>query len=95
MSIYNWIQKVFFEIYEEWHMKDPAYDRNGFHISGIDNALKAMHDGYYTYAEISPSHAIKGCTSMKAVVGKSKEDFEKARELAKVILHRIAVIEEM
>ena len=35
MSIYNWIQKVFFEIYEEWHMKDPAYDRNGFHISGI------------------------------------------------------------
>ena len=40
MSIYNWIQKVFFEIYEEWHMKDPAYDRNGFHISGIDNALK-------------------------------------------------------
>lgn len=25
----------------------------------------------------------------------SKEDFEKARELAKVILHRIAVIEEM
>lgn len=73
MSIYNWIQKVFFEIYEEWHMKDPAYDRNGFHISGIDNALKAMHDGYYTYAEISPSHAIKGCISMKAVVGKSKE----------------------
>ena len=60
MSIYNWIQKVFFEIYEEWHMKDPAYDRNGFHISGIDNALKAMHDGYYTYAEISPSYAVKG-----------------------------------
>ena len=25
----------------------------------------------------------------------SKEDFEKARELAKVFLHRIAVIEEM
>ena len=73
MNLYNWIQKVFFEIYEEWHMKDPAYDRNGFHISGIDNALKAMHDGYYTYAEISPSHAIKGCTLMKAVVGKSKE----------------------
>ena len=73
MSIYNWIQKVFFEIYEEWHMKDPAYDRNGFHISGIDNALKAMHDGYYTYAEISPSYAVKGCTLMKAVVGKSKE----------------------
>lgn len=73
MSIYNWIQKVFFEIYEEWHMKDPAYDRNGFHISGIDNALKAMHDGYYTYAEISPSHAVKGCTLMKVVVGKSKE----------------------
>ena len=73
MSIYNWIQKVFFEIYEEWHMKDPAYDSNGFHISGIDNALKAMHDGYYTYAEISPSYAVKGCTLMKAVVGKSKE----------------------
>ena len=73
MNLYNWIQKVFFETYEEWHMKDPNYDRNGFHIIGIDNSLKAMHDGYTTYAEISPSHAIKGCTSMKAVVGKSKE----------------------
>ena len=73
MSIYNWIQKVFFETYEEWHMKTPNYDRNGFHIIGIDNSLKDMHDGYTTYAEISPSRAIKGCTSMKAVVGKSKE----------------------
>ena len=73
MSIYNWIQKVFFETYEEWHMKAPNYDRNGFHIIGIDNSLKDMHDGYTTYAEISPSRAIKGCTSMKAVVGKSKE----------------------
>ena len=45
MSIYNWIQKVFFETYEEWHMKDPNYDRNGFHIIGIDNSLKATLTG--------------------------------------------------
>ena len=49
MSIYNWIQKVLFENYEEWHMKDPLYEGNGFHISGIDNTLKAMHDGYIFY----------------------------------------------
>ena len=73
MSIYNWIQKVLFENYEEWHMKDPLYEGNGFHISGIDNTLKAMHDGYIFYTELTPSHAVKGCTSMKAVVGKSKE----------------------
>ena len=73
MSFYNWIQKVLFENYEEWHMKDPLYDGNGFHISGIDNTLKAMHDGYIFYTELTPSHAVKGCTLMKAVVGKSKE----------------------
>lgn len=73
MNIYNWIQKIIFNTYEEWHMKSPIYDRNGFHIVGIDNSLKAMQDGYIMYTEIYPPHAINGCTSMKAVVGKSEE----------------------
>ena len=54
-------------------MKNSIYDRNGFHIVGIDNSLKAMQDGYIMYTEIYPPHAINGCTSMKAVVGKSEE----------------------
>lgn len=73
MSIYNWIQKTIFDTYEEWHMKSPLYDCNGFHIIGIDNSLKAMQDGYIMYTEILPPYAIKGCTSMKAVVGESEE----------------------
>ena len=73
MSICNWIQKTIFATYKEWHMKSPIYDRNGFHIVGIDNSLKAMHDGYITYTELIPSYAVKGCTSMKAIVGKSKD----------------------
>lgn len=73
MSIYNWIQKIFFDTYEEWHMKSPIYDRNGFNIIGIDNSLKAIQDGYIMYTEITPSSAVKGCTSMKAIVGKNKE----------------------
>ena len=73
MSIYNWIQKIIFNTYEEWHMKSPIYDSNGFHIIGIDNSLKAMQDGYIMYTEITPPYAIKGCTSMKAVVGQSEE----------------------
>ena len=54
-------------------MKSPIYDRNGFNIVGIDNSLKAMHEGYIMYTEIIPPSAVRGCTSMKAVVGKSKE----------------------
>ena len=73
MSIYNWIQKTFFDTYEEWHMKSPIYDRNGFNIVGVDNSLKAMHDGHITYTEITPSSAVNGCKSMKATAGKSKE----------------------
>lgn len=73
MSIYNWIQKTIFDTYEEWHMKSPIYDRNGFNIVGIDNSLKAMHERYIMYTEIIPPSAVSGCTSMKAVVGKSKE----------------------
>lgn len=73
MSIYNWIMKVFFDTYEEWRMKNPTYNRNGFHIVGIDNSLKAMHDGYFMYTEIYPPYAIRGCTLMKAIAGKSEE----------------------
>ena len=73
MSICNWIQKMIFATYKEWHMKSPIYDRNGFHIVGIDNSLKAMHDGYITYTELIPSYTVKGCTLMKAIVGKSKD----------------------
>ena len=70
MSIYNWIQEKLFDNYEEWHMKSPDYNRNGFNIVGIDNTLKAMQDGFFMYMELYPSHAIDGCTAMKARVGK-------------------------
>ena len=65
MSFYNLIQEKFFSTYEEWHMKDPNYDRNGFHISGIDNTLKAMHDGYIFYTELTPSHGNLSTSSYK------------------------------
>lgn len=72
MSLYNLIQEKIFNTYEEWHMKSPIYDSNGFNIIGIDNSLKAMRDGYITYTEIYPPHDIKCFSLMKAVVGKSK-----------------------
>ena len=73
MSFYNWIQEELFDNYEEWHMKSPDYNRNGFNIVGIDNTLKAMHDGYFMYVELYPPHAIDGCTAMKARVGKTQD----------------------
>lgn len=72
MSLCKLIQEKIFNTYEEWHMKSPIYDSNGFNILGIDNSLKAMRDGYITYTEIYPPHDIKCCSLMKAVVGKSK-----------------------
>lgn len=72
MSIYNWIQKTIFNTYEEWHMKSSLTNSKGFHLIGIDNSLKAMQDGYMMYVEVTPP-AVKGCTSMKAVVGQSEE----------------------
>ena len=73
MSFYNWIQEKLFDNYEEWRMKCPDYNRNGFNIVGIDNTLKAMHDGYFMYVELYPPHAIDGCTAMKARVGKKQD----------------------
>lgn len=73
MSIYNWIQEKLFDNYEEWHMKSPDYNRNGFNIVGIDNTLKAMHDGFFMYMELYPPYAIDGCTAMKARVGKTQD----------------------
>ncbi|SNV75658.1 DUF6630 family protein [Veillonella rodentium] len=73
MSIYNWIQEKLFHNYEEWHMKSPDYNRNGFNIVGIDNTLKAMQDGFFMYMELYPPHAIDGCTAMKARVGKTQD----------------------
>ena len=73
MSFYNWIQEKLFDNYEEWHMKSPDYNRNGFNIVGIDNTLKAMHDGYFMYVELYPPQAIDGCTAMKARVGKTQD----------------------
>ena len=73
MSFYNWIQEKLFDNYEEWRMKSPDYNRNGFNIVGIDNTLKAMHDGYFMYVELYPPHAIDGCTAMKARVGKTPD----------------------
>ena len=70
MSFYNWIQEKLFDNYEEWRLKSPGSNGNGFNIVGIDNTLKAMHDGFYMYMEVYPPHAIDGCTAMKARVGK-------------------------
>lgn len=76
MSIYNWIQEKLFDNYEEWRMKSPDYNRNGFNIVGIDNTLQAMRDGYFMYMELYPPHAIDGCTAMKARVGKTQDSVE-------------------
>ena len=73
MSFYNWIQEKLFDNYEEWHMKSPDYNRNGFNIVGIDNTLKAMNDGFFMFIELYPPHAIDGCTAMKARVGKTSD----------------------
>ena len=40
------IQEKLFDNYEEWRLKSPDYNRNGFNIVGIDNTLKAMEDGF-------------------------------------------------
>ena len=73
MSFYNWIQEKLFDNYEEWRLKSPDYNGNGFNIVGIDNTLKAMHDGFFMYIELYPPHAIDGCTAMKARVGKKQD----------------------
>ena len=73
MNFYNWIQEKLFDNYEEWRMKSPDYNRNGFNIVGIDNTLQAMRDGYFMYVELYPPHAIDGCTAMKARVGKTQD----------------------
>ena len=73
MNIYNWIQEKLFDDYEEWRLRCPDYNRNGFNIVGIDNTLKAMHDGFFMYMELYPPHAINGCTAMKARVGKTQD----------------------
>ena len=73
MSVYNWIQEKLFDNYEEWRMKSPDYNRNGFNIVSIDNTLKAMEDGFFMYMELYPSHAVDGCTAMKARVGKTQD----------------------
>ena len=73
MSFYNWIQEKLFDNYEEWRMKSPDYNRNGFNIVGIDNTLKAMEDGFFMYMELYPPHAVDGCTAMKARVGKTQD----------------------
>ena len=73
MSFYNWIQEKLFDDFEEWRLKSPGSNGNGFNIVGIDNTLKAMHDGFYMYMELYPPHAIDGCTAMKARVGKKQD----------------------
>ena len=76
MSFYNWIQEKLFDNFEEWRLKSPGSNGNGFNIVGIDNTLKAMHDGFYMYMELYPPHAIDGCTAMKARVGKTQDEVD-------------------
>lgn len=73
MSFYNWIQEKLFDNFEEWRLKSHGSNGNGFNTVGIDNTLKAMHDGFYMYMELYPPHAIDGCTAMKARVGKTQD----------------------
>ncbi len=73
MSFYHRFQEKVFHTYEDWHMKSPIYDRNGFHITGIDHSLRAMRDGHIMYTEIRPPHEINGCTLMKAALGKRND----------------------
>ena len=73
MSFSNWIQEKLFDNYEEWRLKSPDYNRNGFNIVGIDNTLQAMHDGFFMYIELYPPCAIDGCTAMKARVEKTPD----------------------
>ena len=73
MSFYNWIQEKLFDNFEEWRLKSPGSNGNGFNIVGIDNTLKAMHDGFFMYIELYPPYAIDGCTAMKARVGKTPD----------------------
>lgn len=73
MSFSNWIQEKLFDNYEEWRLKSPDYNRNGFNIVGIDNTLQAMHDGFFMFIELYPPCAIDGCTAMKARVGKTPD----------------------
>ena len=73
MSFSNWIQEKLFDNYEEWRLKSPDYNRNGFNIVGIDNTLQAMHDGFFMYIELYPPYAIDGCTAMKVRVGKTPD----------------------
>ena len=73
MSFSNWIQEKLFDNYEEWRLKSPDYNRNGFNIVGIDNTLQAIHDGFIMYIELYPPCAIDGCTAMKARVGKTPD----------------------
>ena len=73
MIFSNWIQEKLFDNYEEWRLKSPDYNRNGFNIVGIDNTLQAMHDGFFMYIELYPPCAIDGCTAMKARVGKTPD----------------------
>lgn len=72
-SFNSFVERVLFQNYEDWHMKEPNYNRNGFNIIGIDNTLKAMQDGYIPYMELTPPQAIQGCTRMKATVNKKKD----------------------
>lgn len=68
MSFRAFVQRALFNTYVDWHMKNPGFDRDGFHIVGIDNSVKAMRDGHFTYTQIRPPRPIDGCTSMTARV---------------------------
>ena len=59
MSFYNWIQEKLFDEYEEWCLKSPGSNGNGFNIVGIDNTLKAIDGKTYRMADVSYPDAVK------------------------------------
>ena len=76
MRFYHLIQEKIFHTYEEWHLRSNIFNRTGFHIVAIRNQLQAMRDGFNMYVELRPPHAVNGCSSMKAVCGKRKEQVD-------------------
>ena len=73
MSLYHLIQAKIFDTYEDWRLKCSSMNRHGFHIVGIENELKSMRSGTNMFVEICPPQTVEGCTSMKAVGGRSAD----------------------
>ena len=105
ICFYKQLQEIqFMENNENYSMQAKAFAHDASGGLNLDPNEKILHDKEdiprwgkilnARWTEYVLSAMDIGSDSYALMV-LSKEDFEKARELAKVILHRIAVIEEM